>query len=183
MKTTNNIPDELYDRTWYVENSAYAFLVDKPITFGHSQLRISITPGIREEDTFSLAAKHIAICIGRFRSTFENINLAEWSPLAQYTETSGQYLKTLVLKASANENQNEYKVHLAPCFSHHIDAANNLFWEQVSKREEGGGLLHWIGKREHVVDCDASQMDSDTRQKLIESFCLTGLAEILRCPK
>lgn len=181
MNTTNNVPNYLGDRAWYTENSAYAFLVDKPITFGHSQLRVAIVPGTSEEDVFSLAAKHIAICIGRFRSTFDNLNLGEWSPLARYTETSGQYVKTLVLRASANESQKEYKVHLVPCFSHHIEAANALFWGRFVKKKEGGGLLYWIGQREHLVDNDASQSDPSAQQERIKSFCLTSLAAILRC--
>jgi hypothetical protein len=184
MNITNNVPDQHSERTWYNENSAYVFLVDKPITFGHSQLIFSIPPGISEEDAFNLAAKHVAMCIGRFRSTFERLDLGEWNSLAQYTITSGRYVKTLVLKASANEKQKEeYKLHLVPCFSSHIDTANKLFWARFGKEENGGGLLYWIGQREHLVDFDKSQKDSkDIVQRRIQSFYLTGLAAVLRCP-
>jgi len=180
MKTTSDVPDHLRDRAWYTENSAYAFLVHAPIALGHSQLTVSIAPGIHEEDAFSLAAKHIAICIGRLRSTFKHLDLREWGPLAQYTVTSGHYVKTLLLKASANEDQKEYKVHLVPCFSSHIEAANDLFRARFRKGEPGG-LLHWIGQREHLVDYDTLKLDAVAEER-IKSFCLTSLAAILRCP-
>lgn len=183
MSTTNNVPDQLRDRAWYAEPTAFAFLVDKPISFGHSQLIVSIAPCINEEDAFSLATKHIAICIARFRSIFRSLDLREWDQLARYTSTSGQYVKTLVLKASANEEQKEYKVHLVPCFSSHIDAANDLFWARFGKKPKGGGLLFWVGQREHFVDYDKSRKDLDyIEQERIKSFCLMGLAAILRCP-
>lgn len=180
MKTTSNVPDHLRDRAWYAENSAYAFLVHAPIAFGHSQLKVSIACGIHEEDAFSLAAKHIAICIGRFRSAFMSLDLKEWGPLAQYTGTSGHYVKTLVLKASANEEQGEYKVHLVPCFSSHIEAANELFRARFHQGDSGG-LLYWIGEREHLADYDTVRLNAVAEER-IKSFCLTGLAAILRCP-
>jgi len=176
----SNVPADRRDRTWYTETSAYAFLVCAPIAFGHYQLVVSISPGIHEEDAFSLSAKHIATCIGRFHSIFMRLDLAEWGPLAQYTITSGHYVKTLVLKASANESQTDYKVHLVPCFSSHIEAANDLFRARFGMRDEGG-LLHWIGEREHLVDYDTLPLDAVAEER-IKSFCLTGLAAILRSP-
>jgi len=179
----SDVPEVLRPRAWYAKNSAYAFLVDKPIAFGHSQLKFSVPHGLHEEDAFSLAAKHIATCIGRFRSTFLSLNLEEWGPLAQYTGTSGRYVKTLILRASANEDQGkEYKVHLVPCFSSHIESANELFQKRFG-RSESGGLLHWIGEREHLVDYDKDMsLSADIANKRVESFGLTGLAAILRCP-
>jgi hypothetical protein len=181
MKITSTIPDHLRDRAWYNETSAYAFLVHAPITFGHSQLIVSLPPCIHEEDAFSLAAKHITICIARLRLTFVNLDLEEWGTLAQYTVTSGQYVKTLVLKVSANENQGEYKIHLVPCFSSHIEAANDLFWARLGKKQARGGLLYWIGRREDLVDHDTSPLDAVAEER-IKSFCLTGLSATLRCP-
>jgi hypothetical protein len=108
-----------------------------------------------------------------------SLDLGNWGPLAQYTVTLGQYVKTLVLKASANENQEEYKVHLVPCFSSHIEAANNLYQERFEKPE--GGLLFWIGQCEDRVDRDAQQKDTIALER-VKSFCLAGLAAILRCP-
>lgn len=178
----SDVPDVLRPRAWYAENSAYAFLVDAPIAFGHSQLVLSISPGMPEEDAFTLAAKHIAICIGRFRSSFVNLDLLEWGQLAKYTGTSGDYVKTLILRASASERQGQYKVHLVPCFSSHIESANDLF--QARFRESGsGGLLHWIGEREHLVDYDTLPRPLDeVAEARVKSFCLTGLACILKCP-
>jgi hypothetical protein len=181
MKTASNVPEHLRDRAWYNETSAYAFLVHAPITFGHSQLVVSVAPCIHEEDAFSLAAKHMAICIARLRSTFVGLDLEGWSKLAQYSVTSGHYVKTLVLKASANENQGEYKIHLIPCFLSHIEAANALFWARFGKKQTGGGLLYWIGRREDLVDYDTSPLDTVAEER-IKTFCLTGLATFLRCP-
>ena len=78
VKITSNVPDHLSNRAWYNETSAYAFLVHAPITFGHSQLVVSFSPCISEEDAFSLAAKHIAICIARLRLAFISLDLEEW---------------------------------------------------------------------------------------------------------
>ena len=181
MEASSPIPEHLRDRVWYDENAAYAFLVHAPITFAHSQLAVTVSPCIQEEDMFSLAAKHIGICIGRLRSTIATLDLTQWDPLSRYTETSGQYAKTLVLRASASERQGQYKIHLVPCFASHIEASNELFWERFDKKREGGGLLHWIGKREHIVDKDTIPLGSDA-EKRISSFCLTGLAAILRAP-
>jgi len=179
----SDVPEDRRHRVWYDENSAYASLVDAPITFGHSQLKFSVPHGLHEEDAFSLAAKHIATCIGRFRSTFLSLNIEEWGPLAQYTGTSGRYVKTLILRASANEDRGkEYKVHLVPCFSSHIESANELFQKRFG-RSESGGLLPWIGEREHLVDYDKDMSPSaDIANKRVESFGLTGLAAVLRCP-
>lgn len=175
--------EKVDDRVWYENENktSFAFLVHAPIAFGHSQLVMSISPDNNEEEAFRSAAEHIAVCIGRFRSTFlMSLNLGEWGPLAQYTGTSGKYVKTLVLKASANEDQGEYKVHLVPCFSSHLEAANVLF--RARFRESGsGGLLHWIGEREHLVDYDTLPLDAAAEQR-IKSFCLTGLTAVLRCP-
>lgn len=105
------------ERTWYWEGKASAFLVHAPITFGHSQLKVTGNFE-KEEDAFLEAAEHIAKCIAKFRTVLSACNLDEWAPLANYTETSGSYVKTLVLRARANEEvRHEYKVHLVPCFT------------------------------------------------------------------
>lgn len=176
--------EQVNDRIWYesADKKSFAFLVDAPIAFGHSQLAISIPHGIQEEDAFTLAATHIALCIGRFRSTFMNFQFREWGPLAKYTGTSGHYVKTLILKASASEKQEEYKVHLVPCFSSHIDSANDLFRARFGGKE-AGGLLHWLGEREHLVDYDTLPRPlGEVAEARVKSFGLTGLAALLRCP-
>jgi hypothetical protein len=182
MKTLRKKVDK---RVWHEnENKTlFVFLVDKPITFGHSQLVMSISPGTHEEEVFKKAADHIAICIGRFRSTFMPQILEEWGPLAKYTGTSWPYVKTLILRASANEDQGkEYKVHLVPCFASHQQSANDLFQARFGG-SDAGGLLHWIGEREHLVDYDKEMSPSSAvSDERINSFCLTGLAAILRCP-
>ncbi|NOT22702.1 MAG: hypothetical protein HOP22_08245 [Nitrospiraceae bacterium] len=91
-------------------------------------------------------------------------------------------MKTLVLKASAKEELGEeYKVHLVPCFSSHIESANNLFRARFGGNDVGG-LLHWIGQREQLVDYDMVSAADDVVKKRVESFSLTSLAALLRCP-
>jgi hypothetical protein len=109
-----------------------------------------------------------------------NIDLSQWRALADYSETSGHYVKTLVLKASANEARNEYKVHLVPCFSSHVDAANRLLNDRIDGMPgRAGGLLHWIGQREHIVDQDTLPKPSPQARDRISSFRLPDLAKIL----
>ena len=118
-----------------------AFLVDAPITFGHTQLKDCFEQEPLEEAAFAKAAKYIEKCIERIRMTFATLDLSEWAILADYTNTSGNYLKTLVLKASAKEEKKEYKVHLVPCFESHVHSANKLFLAQIHRTtgDSGGG--------------------------------------------
>lgn len=91
-------------------------------------------------------------------------------------------MKTLVLRASAEEDHGEYKIHLVPCFQSHIDAANALFRARFGTKEEGG-LLYWIGEREHLVDYDKEMSPLPAvSEERIKSFRLTDLAAILGCP-
>jgi hypothetical protein len=53
---THNIPKCFIDRTWFKSDNAYAFLVDAPITFGHTQLRVSVDKNAHEEAAFAAAA-------------------------------------------------------------------------------------------------------------------------------
>lgn len=184
MKATfGNVPDYLRDRTWYVGVDAYAFLVDAPITLGHSQLKVSVNHSQYEEDVFSSAAGHIAKCIRIIRTTLRSLDVDQWSSLARYTGTSGEFKKTLLLKASANEAEDEYKIHLVPYFSSHLSATNKLYAAiQEIESNEPGGLLHWVGQRERIVDYDMRSGRNDkTVRKRIESFNLPQLASKLRC--
>ena len=98
-----SVPAELRERRWYTGKDVYAFLVDAPITFGHSQLVITVN-STAEEEKFESAARHIANCIRILRTTLCSLDLKQWDALARDTRTSGGYTKTLVLKASANES-------------------------------------------------------------------------------
>ncbi len=179
MKTDmkENIPQSIRERAWYVRDGVYAFLVDAPLTLGHSQLRVTINSDQKEEDAFQIAAVHIVKCIEVLRTTLCNLDLGEWEALVNYTETSGEYKKTLVLKTSANEGENEYKIHLAPYFQSHLDLTNQLYKKSVPNPNESGGLLHWVGQREWIVDCDMQRGRADEIvKKRIASFNLPGLA-------
>ncbi|OGP92620.1 MAG: hypothetical protein A2Z19_07660 [Deltaproteobacteria bacterium RBG_16_54_18] len=182
MKTGfEGIPDELRDRAWYARDGVYAFLVDAPITLGHSQFKVSLNDAQREEDAFNGAAGHIVKCIGVLRTTLCNIKLEEWAALTHYTGTSGEYKKTLVLRASAKESKYEYKIHLVPYFHSHLCATNRLHAAiQNLEPNVSGGLLHWVGQRERIVDYDMRHgRDDEIVKKRIESFNLPRLASEL----
>ncbi len=174
-----NVPRHLHGRTWYTEGDAYAFLVDAPITLGHSQLWVRSCG--TEEDSFTSAAVHIAKCIKILRLTIWHLDLKEWTALARYTGTSGTYQKTLLLKTSATEKKEEYKVHLVPYFCSHLDATNQLYCAlQGAQQPASGGLLHWVGERERVVDYDMRDgRDDAVVKKRIASFKLRRLTSKL----
>ncbi|OGP55993.1 MAG: hypothetical protein A2Y65_03670 [Deltaproteobacteria bacterium RBG_13_52_11] len=181
-KKLDNVPEHLRDRTWYSEGNAYAFLVDAPITLGHSQLKAKTDDAQQEEDSFNSAARHVAKCIGMLRTTLSNLKFDKWNALARYTNTSGKYEKTLVLKASANEAKDEYKIHLVPYFGSHLTATTRLHCAmQGIESQAPGGLLHWVGQRERVVDYDMrdGRVDETVRGR-IASFNLPQLASELR---
>lgn len=177
-----NVPDFLRDRSWYCGENAYAFLVDAPITLGHSQLKVLVNHAQQEEDSFSNAAKHIAGCIKTLRTVLCDLQLDNWATLANYTGTSGKYQKTLVLKVSANEANDEYKLHLVPYFSSHFIATNKLYAAiQNLDQDAIGGMLHWVGQRERIVDYDMRYgREDETVKKRIASFNLPQLASKLR---
>ena len=177
----DNVPEHLCDRTWYSEGNAYVFLVDSPITLGHSQLKVKTDKAQQEEDSFDSAAKHVVKCIKILRITLSNLQLDNWNALAHYTNTSGEYVKTLILKASANEAKNECKIHLVPYFTSHLTATTRLYCAmQEIESHAPGGLLHWVGQRERLVDYDMRYGRGDeTVSRRIATFNLPLLASEL----
>lgn len=177
----DNVPDDLWDRTWYSAGNAYVFLVDKPITLGHSQLKVRTDKAQQEEDSFDSAARHVAKCIKILRVTLSNLQLDYWNALARYTNTSGEYVKTLILKASAKEAKDEYKIHLVPYFTSHLTATTRLYCAmQEIESHAPGGLLHWVGQRERLVDYDVRYgRDDETVSRRIATFNLSQLASKL----
>jgi hypothetical protein len=169
------------DRIWYSANGAFAFLVEAPHTFGHSQLVVAIRSD-KEDKSFSNAARHIATCIGILRTSLPSPADHEWESLVEYTRSSGSYEKTLVLRVSADEEKNTYKVHLVPYFKSHLDATNKLYQVTHDKGPtKKGGLLHWLGQREVILDYDMRAGDDDKLvQARIKSFRLQQLALKLR---
>jgi hypothetical protein len=106
-----------------------------------------------------------------------------WGKLREYTKTSGKYIKTLVLKASANENENEYKIHLIPYFESHLCVTTALFHKDrdIDKNKKGG-LFRWLGVEERRLE-DQIELWRDTCHfptALIDSFELIRLAKYLK---
>jgi hypothetical protein len=154
-------------------------LVDAPICFGHSQLVVQFFEHHPEEDAFTIAAQHIAKCIRAFRHVLPDA-ISSYGQLAGYTDTTGTYLNTAILKASANETPLEYKVHLVPLFESHLDAMKFLHQEtQHLGKPEAGGMLHWVGRREAIVDRNAADRTSRAYHERVVSFRLDALAREL----
>lgn len=180
--TVSDVPSELRGRTWNLARNAYAYLVDAPITLGHSQLVMRCKRSQQEQDRFNTAAEHAAKCIGVLHEMLSKMVFARQTSLARYTGTSGKYVKTLVLKASVKEQMNEYKIHLVPYFSSHLRLTNRLHAAiQELKPPASGGLLHWLGEREQIVDYDMREgRNHRTVKKRVASFHLQQMASQLR---
>lgn len=151
--------EKVKNKKWNkIQQSPYVFLSQSPLTFGHSQLVISLNRTKREgKDFFCLAAKIIERAIIAFQEAFKKQKLHKdknFSSLAVITKTKGEYIKTLILRASANENVcEEYKVHLVPYFnSHENDCMKRYHSLHGFSSEDRGGLLGWLGERETEVD-------------------------------
>lgn len=176
----DNLRAEVADRIWYRANGVFAFLVDAPHTFGHSELVLKIRTSGHEERFFAKAAGDAAKCIRLLRTKLPS-RRTEWRQLADYTKTSGPYKKTLVLRVSVDEKANTYKVHLVPYFKSHLGSTGKLYRATHDIREhQTGGLLHWLGQREVLLDYDMRHGREDAAvRKRIESFRLPQLARVL----
>jgi hypothetical protein len=171
---------EVDDRIWYRANRAFAFLVDAPHTFGHSQLVLKVSTSDEEEWFFSKAAGHAAKCIRRLRTQLPRHRRA-WRQLADYTKTKGVYKKTLILRVSADEEADTYKIHLVPYFASHLKSTRKLYQGTHDLPEKKtGGLLHWLGLREVLLDYDMRQGRTHaTVKNRISCFKLDRLASAL----
>jgi hypothetical protein len=134
-----------------------------PLTFGHSQLITKFLGDkrhLRESARFEHVAQLITNSISVFEQVFgkEELQLRpEWERLADITHTSGKYIKTLILRASAEEHTceayTEYKVHLVPYFeSQAANCKSRYCLLHFISSNERGGLLGWLGERETEVD-------------------------------
>lgn len=179
-------PDTREERTWLrgQQDEWKVMLVEAPLTFGHSQLRLTCAENPPEEDRFRAVHDPIATCIKRFRERLPDLVLRpEFRGLRHYTWTSGEYLKTLVVRSSANEGPCEYKVHLVPYFESHARRA-----EERHRREhrlpagKKGGLLGWLGARESQVDADIEvwRDTDDFPSELVTALNLETLAGELK---
>jgi len=114
---------------------------------------------IDEARYFKWAACLIERAITTFTRAFRDQHtheLDKYKELAEVTRTRGDYLKTLILRASASEKiGSEYKVHLVPYFeSHRNDCAARFKARHKipTDFDREGGLLGWLGERENQVD-------------------------------
>lgn len=144
-------------RTWFrddrPEPDVRLFLVQTPLTFGHSQLIMKFPPRSDESTRFLRAADFIQKALVSFKQVLSPKILKEFKVLAEHTLTNGTYIKTLVLRTSAHEEKNEYKVHLVPYFRSHARACQKRYTaiHKVDPKEQGG-LIGWLGERETIVD-------------------------------
>jgi hypothetical protein len=175
-------------RTWLMRSSENnhisVYLVESPLTFGHSQLILTTKRIIPEEDMFGTASSVIKECLPiineKLPKALEN---PTWKTLREYTKTRGQLVKNLILKVSANEAECQYKIHIVPYFESHLCLTNLLFQQgrDVSKSKTGG-LIRWLGEQERKLD-DQIEIWRDTCHfptVLVESFELVKLAGYLK---
>lgn len=168
--------NQIEDKDWReIVKAPYIFLSRAPLTFGHSQLVIRSPQGNNqnEEDFFCLASKIIEKAIVVFKKAFIEQRMHEekiFNELAKLTFTKGNYIKTLILRSSANEdNCREYKIHLVPYFeSHEISCQKHYTAIHSVKADVEGGLLGWLGQRETLVDTWQNERDNPFNDKLYD---------------
>jgi hypothetical protein len=173
-----SVPAEILPRAWYCTGDDYAFVVKVPITFAHSQLVIKVPLSEPEEEKFKKAAPQISQCLKIMRLTLEKLEPGSLPTLAGYTRTSGDYIRTAVLKANPSESVDEYRIHLIPLFASHLEETDR-FHSTVHELEgeQMGGMLSWLGQREQVIDHELRY--DPNGQGLINSFNLETLAQKL----
>jgi len=142
----------------------HIILSHTPLTFGHSQLIMKFLGNkrqIKESIRFEHAAQIIKNTISVFEQAFglEELHIREQElrPLAEISRTSGKYIKTLILRSSAEEHACEeyieYKVHLVPYFASQAANCKSRYRTlHFLSSDETGGLLGWLGERETEVD-------------------------------
>ena len=181
-------PDTRKKRTWYElcdnDLNITLMIVEAPITFGHSQLILTTHKKIEEDVKFEMASFVIKRCLPIIKECIPSaVENDTWKKLKEYTGTKGRYIKTLILRASADENENQYKVHLVPYFNSHFCSTKRLFRQNRNVDKNcTGGLLRWLGKREKVLDDEIEIWRCTDRfpVTLIDSFKLIKLAALLR---
>lgn len=160
----------LLNRIWYkrkmVKNAwsevtkfPHIFLTNAPLTFGHSQLVIPARAGsaVNETTLFRLAADLIEDVLRVFKEAFGNKTLhtkASYKKLAEATYSYGKYIKTLILRTSADENpESKMKIHLVPYFeSSQAECHKRFHLLHKVPPDQKGGMIGWLGERETVVD-------------------------------
>jgi hypothetical protein len=136
------------------------FLVNRPLTFGHSQLVMPIPTNLsttKESTIFECASIIIKRAIKGFEEAFGEDNLheeARFYDLAKRTLSNGKYEKTIIMRVSADEDPSKlYKVHLVPYFESNADQCQERYYSIHKVPDKRGGLIGWLGDRETEVDC------------------------------
>lgn len=157
LQNATSMPNVKKDNWEHIKRYPCIFLSRSPLTFGHSQLLIP-SCGDCEEDLFRLASEIICKVVSTFTRAFKNPTFLHkkkiFKPLAENTLTRGDYIKTLVLRTSAQEKiEKEFKVHLVPYFESHAELCKKRFQSlHTVTTHQTGGLLGWLGERENNVD-------------------------------
>jgi hypothetical protein len=138
------------------EENIIIFNVDRPITFGHSQLRFSFNKNnnYSEAECFIKVHLYIDYCLKVFDRIYRMKKFHERKDLeclAKETFTEGEFLKTLILRTSASEDHDCYKIHLIPYFESHAKLCK-VRYNSIYNNNKEGGLLGWLGDRETIVD-------------------------------
>jgi len=136
------------------DGNCIIFIVDKPLTFGHSQLIYTVPKKMDENALFYDISHLITKALYTMNVVFKNNEIHknnDFFKLAYNTHCFGKYIKTLILKASASEKENEYKIHLVPYFQSNEELCKKNF-QQNFKIDSIGGLLNFMGNREKYVD-------------------------------
>ena len=172
--------DSLKRRTWFVEAANIKgtsveiriFLVYAPLTFGHSQLimKFSGKRRVDEATRFELAApivKKALVVLKKITGSNRLRSQRQFRQLTNLTRTEGRYIKTLILRTSASEKNNEYKIHLVPYFNSHARACKKRYTSIHSiYSNDTGGLLGWLGDRETIADSWQIKTDNPFRDHL-----------------
>ncbi len=186
-------------RTWFEQDDGPTqcriFLVHTPLTFGHSQLIFSVhRQRLKEAARFEKVAKIIKSSISALQQVLGSENVhrkkSEFKTLAEITRTKGKYIKTLILRASADEKSTEYKIHLVPYFESHASNCKSRYKalhfikrRRNSATDKTGGLLAWLGERETEVDGwlkDSHPWAKILDQKALKDWKMDKLATLLK---
>ena len=168
-----NKEEEIYllDRVWRkrknvkntwseVKKFPHVFVTNLPLTFGHSQLVVPARPGkdaANESTLFRSAADLIEDGLEVFKNVFGKGELhakAPFKKLAEDTYSYGKYIKTLILRTSADDDPDtKIKFHLVPYFqSNQVDCHKRFHSLHRAPPTEKGGMIGWLGERETQLD-------------------------------
>jgi hypothetical protein len=147
--------------TWSeVSRFPHIFLTNAPLTFGHSQLVVPARPGkdsVNESTLFRSAAGLIEDVLEVFKNVFGKEKLHARPPfqkLAEDTYSYGRYIKTLILRTSADDDPDtKIKFHLVPYFeSNQADCHKRFHSLHRARPNKKGGMIGWLGERETQLD-------------------------------